>query len=141
MNFLRNTFAVFIGLFVAMIVITIGLRINSEWVTYSGLTPFDKWEQLLKDMKNNNGFFVALLISSGVASTIGGIVTALLVKYAKVAYSMLIGFMLLFSAVLDIILFSPHPIFYQMGIFLTFFPFSWVGGKIIEVIYNRKTKR
>ena len=124
MNFLRNTFAVLIGLFVAMVVITIGLRINSEWITYSGITPFDKWSQLL--------------ISSGLASTIGGITTALLVKYAKVAYAMLIGFILLFLAVLDIIFFASHPIFYQIGIFLTFFPFSWVGGKIIEVIYHRK---
>ena len=91
MNFLRNTFAVLIGLFIAMIIITIGLRINSEWITYSGLTPFDKWSQLLHDMKKNDGFFIALLISSGLASTIGGITTALLVKYAKVAYAMLIG--------------------------------------------------
>lgn len=138
MNFLRNTFAVLIGLFVAMVIITIGLRINSEWVTYSGLTPFDKWESLLSEMENNTWFFIALLFSSGIASTIGGIVTALLVKYAKVAYSMLIGFILLFLAVLDIIIFSQHPTFYQIGIFLTFFPFSWVGGKIIEVFFDKK---
>lgn len=141
MNFLRNTFAVFIGLLVGMAIITLGLRINSEWITYSGITPFDKWEQLLKDMRNNSDFFVALLISSGLASTIGGIVTALLVTYAKVAYAMLIGFILLFLAVLDIVLFTPHPTFYKIGIFLTFFPFSWVGGKIIEVIYNYNKKK
>lgn len=138
MNFLRNTFAVFIGLLVAMVIITIGLRINSEWITYSGITPFDKWGKLLEDMKNNSWFFIALLISSGIASTLGGIITALLVKYAKVAYAMLIGFILLFLAVLDIILFAPHPTFYQIGIFLTFFPFSWIGGKIIEVFFNKK---
>lgn len=140
MNFLRNTFAVFIGLLIATAIITIGLRINSEWITYSGITPFDKWEKLLEDMKNDSWFFVALLISSGIASTLGGITTALLVKYAKVAYSMLIGFILLFLAVLDIILFDPHPTFYQIGIFLTFFPFSWIGGKVIEVFFSKKKK-
>ena len=140
MNFLRNTFAVLIGLFIAMIIITIGLRINSEWITYSGLTPFDKWSQLLHDMKKNDGFFIALLISSGLASTIGGITTALLVKYAKVAYAMLIGFILLFMAVLDIIIFPYHPTFYQVGIFLTFFPFSWIGGKIVEIFFSEKKK-
>ena len=117
MNFLRNTFAVLIGLFIAMIIITIGLRINSEWITYSGITPFDKWKQLLHDMKKNDGFFIALLISSGLASTIGGITTALLVKYAKVAYAMLIGFILLFLAVLDIILSASHPIFTKLEFF------------------------
>lgn len=140
MNFLRNTFAILIGLFVSMLIITIGLRLNSEWITYSGITPFDKWEKLLTDMQGDSFFFIALLISSGVSSTIGGIITALLVKHAKVAYAMLIGFILLFLAVLDIIIFSHHPTFYQVGIFLTFFPFSWVGGKIIEVFFTNKKR-
>lgn len=140
MSFLRNTFAVFVGLFVAMILISFGVRLNSEWITYSGFTPFEKWGQLLAHMqqRQDSWFFLALLISSGVASTIGGIATAILVKVAKVAYAMLIGFTLLFLAVLDIIIFPYHPTFYKIGIFLTFFPFSWVGGKIIEVIYKNK---
>ena len=129
MSFLRNTFAVLLGLGVAMLIITIGLRINSEWITYPGFTPFENW------------FFVALLISTGVASTIGGITTALIVKKAKVAYAILIGFILLFLAVLDIVFFGYHPTFYQIGIFLTIFPFSWVGGKIIEVIFNQREEK
>lgn len=140
MNFLRNTFAVLIGLAVAMGIIHIGIRINSDWITYSGITPFERWESFLRDLDKDTGFFVALLISSGIASTIGGIVTAILVKYAKVAYAMFIGFILLFLEVLDIIIFPNHPTFYQIGIFLTFFPFSWLGGKIIEYIYERKKR-
>lgn len=142
MSFLRNTFAVIIGLFVAMILITLGIRINSEWTLYFGLTPFDKWENLLEHMYHQKDywFFVALLLSSGFASTIGGIATALLVKYAKVAYAMLIGFILLFLAVLDLMIFPYHPTFYKIGVFLTFFPFSWVGGKIIEVFFNTTRK-
>lgn len=96
MSFLRNTFAVLLGLGVAMLIITIGLRINSEWITYSGFTPFEKWSRLLEDMRGNSSFFVALLISTGVASTIGGITTAFIVKKAKVAYAILISFILLF---------------------------------------------
>ena len=53
----------------------------------------------------------------------------------------LIGFILLFIAMLDIIIFPYHPTFYKILIFLTFFPFSWIGGKITEVIYERKKKR
>ena len=139
MSFLRNTFAVLLGLGVAMLIITIGLRINSEWITYSGFTPFEKWSRLLEDMRGNSWFFVALLISTGVASTIGGITTALIVKKAKVAYAILIGFILLFLAVLDIVFFGYHPTFYQIGIFLKFrfgriCEFSCDGFKILQII-------
>ena len=98
-------------------------------------------EQTIGDMRGNSCFFVALLVSTGIASTIGGITTAFIVKKAKVAYAILIGFILLFLAVLDIVFFGYHPTFYQIGIFLTIFPFSWVGGKIIEVIFNQREEK
>jgi len=60
---------------------------------------------------------------------------------AKVAYAILIGFIMLFIAMLDIILYPYHPVFYKISIFLIFFPFSWIGGKITEVIYKRREKR
>ena len=141
MNFLRNTFAVITGLFVAALLISLGVRINSSWITYEGFTPFQRWETLLKTVEHKPYFFVALLISSGIAATVGGVVTAVIVKYAKVAYAILIGFILLFIAMLDIIIFPYHPTFYKILIFLTFFPFAWIGGKIIEVIYERKKRK
>ena len=140
MNFLRNTFAVIIGLAVAALIITLGIRLNSSWITYDDFTPFKRWETLLKSVEHKPYFFVALLISSGIAATVGGVVTAIIVKYAKVAYAILIGFILLFIAMLDIIIFPYHPTFYKILIFLTFFPFAWMGGKITEVIYERKKK-
>ena len=140
MNFLRNTFAVIIGLAVAALIITLGIRLNSSWITYEDFTPFKRWETLLKSVEHKPYFFVALLISSGIAATVGGVVTAIVVKYAKVAYAILIGFILLFIAMLDIIVFPYHPTFYKILIFLTFFPFAWIGGKITEVIYERKKK-
>ncbi len=141
MEFLRNTIAVILGLGVAMLTITFGLKLNSAWITYTEFSPFKNWGRLLEAVREDEGFFFALLVSSGVGSTIGGVVTALIVKYAKVAYAMLIGFILLFMAVLDIIIFPNHPVFYQIGIFLTFFPSSWVGGKIVEVIHERGQKK
>ena len=140
MGFLRNTFAVLLGLAVAMFVIAAGLRLNSVWVTYSGISPYENWGRLLEEMYHDKAFFVALLISTGIASIIGGVTTAIVVKQAKVAYAMLIGFILLFMAVLDIIIFPYHPTFYQVGIFLTFFPFSWIGGKIVEIFFSEKKK-
>lgn len=141
MNFIRNTIAVLVGLAVAALIISLGVRLNSSWITYDEYSPFGNWEQLLKAMETKPYFFVALLISSGIAATVGGVVTAIIVKYAKVAYAILIGFILLFVAMLDIIIFPYHPTFYKILIFLTFFPFSWIGGKITEVIYERKKKR
>ena len=141
MNFLRNTFAIITGLAVAALLISIGIRINSSWITYDEYAPFQRWETLLRSMEHKPYFFVALLISSGIAATVGGVVTAIIVKYAKVAYAILIGFILLFIAMLDIIIFPYQPTFYKILIFLTFFPFAWIGGKITEVIYERKKKR
>ncbi len=141
MDFLRNTIAVLAGLAFSAIIISLGVRLNSSWVTYEEYAPFTHWRNLLESMQNKPYFFVALLISSGIGATFGGVVTAIIVKYAKVAYAILIGFILLFIAMLDIIIFPYHPTFYKICIFLTFFPFSWIGGKITEVIYERKKKK
>lgn len=121
MNFLRNTFAVTVGLLVAAVIITVGVRLNPSWITYEGLAPFQRWESVLQSVQKKPYFFVALLFSSGIAATVGGVVTAIIVKYAKVAYAILIGFILLFIAMLDIIIFPYHPTFYKICIFLTFF--------------------
>lgn len=141
MNFLRNTFAVLLGLGVAALIITLGIRSIPEWVTFDEFAPFEHWKSFLESMEGNDAFFGFLLFVSGLGSTIGGVFTAVVVKYGKVAYAILIGFIMLFFAMLDIIIFPYHPTFYKISIFLTFFPFSWVGGKIVEVIYERKKKR
>lgn len=141
MNFLRNTLGVLCGLAVAGVIISLGVRIDSSWVNYDEFAPFEHWEKLLKSVENRSGFFWVLLISSGLGATFGGITTAIIVKYAKVAYALLIGFMMLFIAMLDIIIFPYHPTFFKILIFITYFPFAWIGGKIVEVIYERKKKR
>lgn len=141
MNFLRNTLGVLLGLTVAALIITLGVRLNPDWITYDQFAPFKRWEYLLKSVRHKDYFYIALLVSSGIGACVGGVVTALVVKYAKVAYAILIGFILLFVAMLDIIIFPYHPTFYKISIFLIFFPFSWIGGKIVEVISNRSKKK
>ena len=105
MNFLRNTLGIIVGLGVAALVISLGIRLNPEWVTYDHFTPFQNWERFLESRQNDNRFFAFLLVITGVASSIGGVATAIIVKYAKVAYAILIGFILLFITMLDIIVF------------------------------------
>ncbi len=107
----------------AGVIISLGVKINSSWVNYEGFFPFEHW------------------CSSGFGATIGGVTTAIIVKYAKVAYAILIGFILLFIAMLDIIVFPYHPTFYKILIFITYFPFAWLGGKIVEVIYERNKRK
>ncbi|MBS1549488.1 MAG: hypothetical protein JSS94_06430 [Bacteroidetes bacterium] len=141
MNFLRNTFAILIGLAIVAITVTLGIRLVPEWRTFDGYSPFEHWNKFLQSMKGNTGFFWFLLFISGLGTTIAGIVTAVIVKYAKVAYAILIGFIMLFVAMVDIIIFPHHPTFYKICIFLVYFPFSWIGGKCVETIYNRKNKK
>lgn len=141
MNFLRNTFAVLMGLAIAGLIITLGIRAFPQWITFEAFAPFEHWENFLESMKNNDAFFGFLLFISGLGTTVGGVVSAMIVKYAKVAYAILIGFIMLFIAMLDVIVFPYHPTFYKISIFLVFFPFAWMGGKIVEVIYERKKKR
>jgi len=141
MSFLRNTFAIMVGLAIAGLIITLGIRAFPKWVTFEAFAPFEHWQKFLESMKNDDAFFGFLLIISGLGSTIGGVATAIIVKYAKVAYAILIGFIMLFIAMLDVIIFPYHPTFYKISIFLIFFPFAWMGGKIVEVIYERKKKR
>lgn len=139
MNFIRNTLGVLMGLAVAAVIISLGVRIDSSWSeSYNGLSPFEHWEKVLYSVNGDSGFFWTLLFSSGIGATVGGIVTAIVVKYAKVAYAILIGFMMLFIAMLDIIIFPYHPTFYKILIFIIYFPFSWIGGKVVEIIYERK---
>lgn len=141
MNFIRNTIGVLAGLAVAALIISLGIKIDTDWVVYKEFSPFKHWESLLKTVQNKDSFFVALLFFGGLGVTFGGVVTAIIVKYAKVAYAILIGFIMLFIAMLDIIIYPYHPVFYKISIFLIFFPFSWIGGKITEVIYERRRKR
>lgn len=140
MEFIRNTLAVVVGLFVSAMVISLGIRLNADWVTFTNFTPFQNWETFLEKRQNDTEFYWILLLLSGISATIGGVISAMIVRYAKVAYALLIGFILLFLAMLDIIIFPYHPTFYKIGIFLTFFPFSWVGGKIVSVIYDKNKK-
>lgn len=141
MSFIRNTFAVLVGLVIAGLIITLGIRAFPKWVTFDAFAPFEHWQRFLDSMKNNDAFFGFLLFISGLGTTVGGVVTAMIVKYAKVAYAILIGFIMLFIAMLDVIILPYHPTFYKISIFLVFFPFAWMGGKIVEVIYERNKKK
>jgi len=141
MNFLRNTLAVVVGLGIAGLIITLGIRVFPQWVTFEAFAPFEHWQRFLQSMQDDKAFFGFLLFISGLGTTVGGVATAIIVKYAKVAYAILIGFIMLFIAMLDVIVFPYHPTFYKISIFLTFFPFSWIGGKIVEIFYERSKKK
>ncbi|MDL1913568.1 MAG: hypothetical protein FDW93_03470 [Bergeyella sp.] len=141
MEVFRNTIGVLVGLLVAGVIIGLGIRIEAGDPGGCFFSPYNTWWEFLMSRKDDSGFFVYLLFLSGISATIGGVATAFIVKRAKVAYAILIGFILLFIALIDIIIVPYHPTFYKLCIFLTFFPFSWLGGKLTEVLFDRKKSR
>ncbi|MGM5629363.1 hypothetical protein O2K51_00560 [Apibacter raozihei] len=134
---IRNTIAVLSGLFVAVAIITSSVMINPYWIPYEykGLA-IEYWTPIIKTAKGE--FFIALLISSGIGSLLGGIVCALIVKTAKKAYAMLIGFILLLTAIATVFIFPGHPTWYIVSMFFIFFPFSWLGAQLVEWLQNKK---
>ena len=79
MNFLRNTIGVLAGLAVAALIITFGIKIDSDWITYKEFAPFKHWERLLQSVQQKDSFFIALLFFGGIGVTFGGVVTAIIV--------------------------------------------------------------
>ncbi|ADX68148.1 MULTISPECIES: hypothetical protein [Weeksella] len=141
---LRNAIAVIIGLVVALVFITTAITFvaTSYGWEVDGLI-FDEWRHVVKNFarlseaNQERGFFWSLLISAGIGSMIGGTVTAVLVKRAKLAYAMLIGFILLLIGLLDIIFTPYHPFWYEIILLPVLFFFSWLGGKVVVVIYKK----
>lgn len=139
----RNTLSVMAGLALAITIITLAITANKLW--FDELDSIDLvqkgdvylyWQSVIKQAPTN--FFIALLVSCGVGATIGGVLTAFLVKQARQAYAILVGLVLFLMAVADIIIFTDHPTWYEIGLFVIFFPFSWLGGKIVDTLMEEK---
>ncbi len=138
MSILRNSIGILLGLVIALSIITIAVNIDPNWIEYNDNFVFKHWQKVVRSARPE--FFVALLISEGIGSMVGGITTAIIVKEAKAAYAMLIGFILFIVAVFDVFITKGQPTFYEVGIFFVFFPFSWLGGEIVDIIYNKWVK-
>lgn len=140
-NVLRNIIGIFAGFIVAIIIIIFGISINSKSiiinVSYNNpLFPFQYWRQLIENASIS--FFLILLFSTGLAAIIGGIVTAIIVKQAKTAYAIFLGFILYIIGLLDSWITPGHPIWYNIIILFILFPFSWLSGKIVDIIFYKK---
>lgn len=142
-NFIRNTIGVILGLLVVYLIINSGITINAHRLGWDDKAVFPEWRHIIKYFSRGNGkefevdFFGMMLFSSGISALCGGIVTALIVKRAKQAYSMLIGFILLIVAFSDVIITPYHPTWYEILICPVLFLFSWIGGLIIDIIYKK----
>lgn len=144
---LRNTISVILGLGIVYLIINLGLTINAERLGWVDKSVFPEWRHIIKYFSRGEGkkyevdFFGLMLLTSGIASLCGGILTAILVRRAKQAYSMLIGFILLIVALGDIVFTPNHPTWYEIAICPVLFLFSWIGGLIIDIIYKKFFKR
>lgn len=140
---LRNVIGVLLGLTVVYLIINAGITVNAYKLGWDDEAVFPEWRHIIKYFSKGNGkqfevnFFGMMLLSSGIAALCGGVVTALIVKRAKQAYSMLIGFILLLVAFGDVIFTPYHPTWYEIAICPVLFLFSWIGGLIIDIIYKQ----
>lgn len=140
----RNTIAVITGLVLALAFMTFAITYvaTSYGWQVDGLI-FDEWRHVLKHfsklsaVNQERGFFWSLLLSSGIGAMIGGTVTAIIVERAKLAYAMLIGFILLLVGLLDVIFTPYHPFWYEILLLPILFFFSWLGGKVVVIIYKK----
>lgn len=143
MKIIRNFGGILIGLLIALTIITIGITIDHRWFTHITKHDINSWDLVYKHWscilkETREEFFVGLFVSSSIGSFVGGIATALIVKKAKAAYSMVVGLILLFIASGELVLIANHPLWYKFTFWLAFFPFSWLGSKIIEKFTEQK---
>ncbi|XCI75719.1 MAG: hypothetical protein ABI045_03160 [Flavobacteriales bacterium] len=131
---LRNTLAVLLGLIVGIAVILSGIGVTKEWFTEIRLTPLQDWQEVLNFAPFE--FFVTMLVSYGLGALLGGVTTAFFVHMAKQAYALLIGLILLLIAGIHVFSYT-LPFWFEVSTFCVFFPFSWLGGKLVTIIHKK----
>ena len=144
-TFLRNFFAVILGLAVAMLIITFGITLNDNWIEYDySRFPYEHWNRVIRYAARTpevrDEFFLALLFSNGVGAIFGGLVTAIIVTKAKKAYAVFVGFILFIIALLDVIFTPNHPTWYELSIMPVLFFFSWLGGLITDLLSKKSAR-
>ncbi len=141
-TFLRNFFAVILGLAVAMVIIMFGITLNENWIEYDySRFPYEHWNRVIKYAARTpevrDEFFLVLLFSNGVGAIFGGLVTAMIVSKAKKAYAVFVGFILFLIALGDVIFTPHHPTWYELSIMPVLFFFSWLGGLITDLVSKK----
>lgn len=145
MSIIRNTLGVIVGLAVALLIITLGITLNPNWIEYDySQFPYEHWNRVIKHAARTpeirDEFFAALLISCGLGAMLGGLITAIIVKRAKKAYAVFVGFILFIIAILDVIFTPNHPTWYELSVLPVLFFFSWLGGLLTDLVM-KKTER
>lgn len=143
---LRNTIAVIVGLIIIYAIIQFGLIYNANRLHWDDKI-FPEWRHVIKYFSHGEGkrfevqFFGSMLAISGIAALVGGVITALLVKRAKQAYTMFVGFIVLIVALGDVLITPYHPTWYEIAICPVLFFSSWIGGLIVDLIYKNFLKK
>ena len=143
---LRNTIAVIIGLIIIFLIIQFGLLYNANRLGWDDKV-FPEWRHIIKFFSHGEGkkhevqFFGSMLAISGIAALIGGVITALIVRRAKQAYTMFVGFILLIVALGDVLITPYHPTWYEIAICPVLFLSSWIGGLFVDLIYKKFFKK
>jgi len=143
---LRNTIAVIVGLVIIYAIIQFGLIYNANRLQWDDKI-FPEWRHVIKYFSQGEGkkyevqFFGSMLAISGIAALVGGVITALVVKRAKQAYTMFVGFIVFIVALGDVLFTPYHPTWYEIAICPVLFFSSWIGGLIVDLIYKKFLKK
>lgn len=124
----------------AFLIITVGITIKKTYFfpeldkafVENWTLIYENWSFVIQNASDK--FFAFLLVSCSLGSVVGGITAAMIVKRAKVAYAVFIGFLLTFISWIDIFFAEGHPLWYISLLNIVLFSFSWLGGKITSLL-------
>ncbi|WP_185870859.1 hypothetical protein [Blattabacterium cuenoti] len=131
----RNIFSVYTGVLVSIIEIILSIRLIKKWFIEIQYIPISKLEYIFIEAPNK--FFLILIFFYAISALLGGFITAFFAKNAKKAYAILTGLILFFIALFHIFFYT-FPIWFKIIILPIFFPFSYLGGNLIEFLQKKK---
>ncbi|WP_185855325.1 hypothetical protein [Blattabacterium cuenoti] len=136
---LRNIFSVFTGVIISITEILFFIKFTKIWFFRIKLIPLVKMKYIFINASNN--FFLILILLCTFSVLSGNIITAFIVKYAKIAYARLTGIISLLIILLYI-LFFPLTNFIKFIMVSIFFILSYLSSflskKLIKILHRNK---
>ncbi|ACY40287.1 hypothetical protein BLBBGE_266 [Blattabacterium sp. (Blattella germanica) str. Bge] len=131
----RNIFSVSTGVTISIIEILSAIKFIKKWFIKIQSIPLKKLKHVFIEAPTE--FFLVLIFFYAFSALLGGTITAFFAQNAKKAHAMLTGFILFFIALFHVF-FYPFPLWFKVIILPLFFPFSYLGGDLIEFLQRKK---
>lgn len=130
----RNLISILIGLLTVTIKTIYFINIEKKWFKEIQSIPINKIKVIF--FKAPNKFFFILIFLYFVSLITGSIITFFLVKNAKIAYSILVGYISFFLFLIYIIYYN-FPIWFKIIFIPIHFMFPCLIGNFIEIFRKK----